>query len=116
MYHNAKSVRFGRETLHMMYSLRCITMLKVFDLEGKPYISYDVFSQMYHNAKSVRFGRETLHMMYSLTYLMMYSHRCITMLKVFDLEGKPYTSYDVFSQMYHNAKSVRFGRETLHIL
>ena len=63
---------------------------------------------MYHNAKSVRFGRETLHMMYS--------HRCITMLKVFDLEGKPYTSYDVFSQMYHNAKSVRFGRETLHIL
>ena len=100
MYHNAKSVRFGRETLHlMMYSHRCITlkvfdlegkpyicvfpqmMLKVFDLEGKPYISYDVFSQMYHNAKSVRFGRETLHMMYS--------HRCITMLKVFDLEGKP---------------------------
>ena len=46
---------------------------------------------------------------------MMYSHRCITMLKVFDLEGKPYTSYDVFSQMYHNAKSVRFGRETLQI-
>ena len=80
-------------------------MLKVFDLEGKPYISYDVFSQMYHNAKSVRLGRETLHMMYShrcitmlkvfdlegkLTHLMMYSHRCITMLKVFDLEGKPY--------------------------
>ena len=80
-------------------------MLKVFDLEGKPYTSYDVFSQMYHNAKSVRFGRETLH-------LMMYSLRCITMLKVFDLEGKPYASYDVFSQMYHNAKSVRFGRET----
>ena len=92
----------------MMYSLRCITMLKVFDLEGKPYTSYDVFSQMYHNAKSVRFGRETLHMMYSL--------RCITMLKVFDLEGKPYASYDVFSQMYHNAKSVRFGRETLHLM
>ena len=88
MYHNAKSVRFGRETLHMMHSLRCITMLKVFD-----------------------FGRETLHVM-----LKVYSHRCITMLKVFDLEGKPYISYDVFSQMYHNAKSVRFGRETLHIL
>ena len=76
-------------------------MLKVFDLEGKPYISYDVFSQMYHNAKIVRFGRETLHMMYSHNvslkvfdlegkpYLMMYSLRCITMLKVFDLEGKP---------------------------
>ena len=77
----------------MMYSHRCITMLKVFDLEGKP-LSY---------------GRETLH-------LMMYSLRCITMLKVFDLEGKPYISYDVFSQMYHNAKSVRFGRETLRIL
>ena len=64
MYHNVKSVRFGRETLHlMMYSHRCFTMLKVFDLEGKPYISYDVFSQMYHNAKSVRFGRETLHIL-----------------------------------------------------
>ena len=62
MYHNAKSVRFGRETLHLMMYSHSFTM--------------------YHNAKSVRFGRETLHMMYS--------HRCITMLKVFDLEGKPY--------------------------